>query len=393
MRRSPLLLLPLAALLAAGGLLALATTAARALADRDRLVREALLLRVGHALEGELRASGPDGASEVLGSVLDREAGRVDGLSVEVGGRVVAEAGKLTSAAVAMPSALGPAWRELARGEGRGGGGGGGIGHPPFRLRLEPAPGLGGGGGAAARLLVGASGAALLLVLFAFLVARGLERDRRLADAEAEAARLEMVARAGAGLAHRIGSPLATIKGTAQLIEERPSSSPADRARRIVDAADRIEELVRQLLRFARPVSPEPVRLDLRELLAEAAAVPDGVEVSPPDRAVPVRGDRGQLLAVLEELVSNARNAGAKRVLATAGRDGGTAWLELVDDGAGLSIPAESAFEPYVTSRPDGTGLGLATVRSLARANGGELTLRPGPAGGAVARLELPAED
>lgn len=388
MRRSPFLLLPLVALLAALGLVALATTAARALAARDRLVLEALLLRVGHSLEGELRLSGPEGAPEVLGRFLEREAGRVDGLSVEVGGRVVAEAGRVTAAAVTMPSALGPAWRELARG-----GGGGGAGHPPFRLRLEPAPGFGDGGGAAARLLVGASGAAVLLVLFAILVARGLERDRRLAVAEAEAERLETVARAGAGLAHRIGSPLATIKGTAQLLEERPGASSPERVRRIVDAADRIEELVRQLLRFARPVSPEPVLVDLRELLADAAAVPDGIEFVPPAAPVPVRGDRDQVLAVLEELVSNARAAGARRLVATAGRDGARSWLELADDGAGLSIPAESAFEPYVTTRPDGTGLGLATVRSLARANGGDLSLRPGPGGGAVARLELPAGD
>jgi signal transduction histidine kinase len=65
--------------------------------------------------------------------------------------------------------------------------------------------------------------------------------------------------------------------------------------------------------------------------------------------------------------------------------------VEVRDRGRGLAIDAERAFDPYVTTRPEGTGLGLATVRALARANGGDITLAARKGGGCVARLALPA--
>jgi len=75
-----------------------------------------------------------------------------------------------------------------------------------------------------------------------------------------------------------------------------------------------------------------------------------------------------------------------------AGSAGGTAWVEVRDRGPGLSVDPARAFDPYVTSRPGGTGLGLPTVRALARANGGEVTLEARSGGGCVARLTLPGE-
>ncbi|HYN40593.1 MAG TPA: ATP-binding protein, partial [Thermoanaerobaculia bacterium] len=69
------------------------------------------------------------------------------------------------------------------------------------------------------------------------------------------------------------------------------------------------------------------------------------------------------------------------------------AVLDVADRGPGLDLDPASAFEPYVTSRPDGTGLGLAIVKALAVANGGSATIAPRPGGGCVASLSLPVSE
>jgi len=74
----------------------------------------------------------------------------------------------------------------------------------------------------------------------------------------------------------------------------------------------------------------------------------------------------------------------------TVRAQGARAVVEVADRGPGLELDAASAFEPYVTSRPDGTGLGLAIVRSLATANGGSAVLAARAGGGCVATLTLP---
>ncbi|MGZ8869180.1 MAG: ATP-binding protein, partial [Thermoanaerobaculia bacterium] len=62
------------------------------------------------------------------------------------------------------------------------------------------------------------------------------------------------------------------------------------------------------------------------------------------------------------------------------------------DRGPGLQIAADKAFDPYVTTRPDGAGLGLPTIAALIQANGGTVSLQNREGGGAVATITLPEE-
>ena len=112
------------------------------------------------------------------------------------------------------------------------------------------------------------------------------------------------------------------------------------------------------------------------------------------ERAVQVRADREHVETILEELLANARASDPGGTIDVTARVQGTrAVLEVADRGPGLDLDPASAFEPYVTSRPDGTGLGLAIVRALAASNGGTATLAPRPGGGCVASLSLPAPE
>jgi signal transduction histidine kinase len=245
--------------------------------------------------------------------------------------------------------------------------------------------------------------AALALVGLSLVGGRLLVRRQREMLLEAERQRLEGLARAGAGLAHQLRTPLATIKGTSQLLlEERGEARGEEHGRtalgRIVEQSERMERLLRDLLDYARPTGAEPGTVPLVEMAPELEALDPRVHVRfEGDPAV--EADPEHLRQILANLVENALAAAGDPVQVTAridrsprvpGSAQGALEIAVADRGPGPGDDPERLFEPYVTERADGTGLGLPIARALARANGGEVTLEARPGGGTVARLRLP---
>jgi len=358
------------AVLLALGMVAAGVVAGRTLRQRDAAVREGVLVRAAHELERELRESGPDASTNILASFLAGSS--ASAVELRSDDRVIAHAGTPQGAPLETPMFLGPTWRGLVMHAGRG--------QPPFRLRIWPAAGVGDSTRIAAITTWGAIGAALALLAFAATAARGVAARQRAVALDAERQRLEIVSTAGAGLAHRIRNPLATIKATAQLLAAQTTDAPRERAARIVDASVRIEALVDELLTFAKPVEVDAEAIDLASIAGTGAHVM-------------VRADREHVTAALEELIANAVYAGDPHPAIVVRRVGRLGTLEVHDRGSGLQIDVARAFDPYVTTRPDGTGLGLPTIRALIRANGGDVTLTPRAGGGAVAAIHLPAVD
>lgn len=393
--RSPFLLpLLLFALVPGVALLVLSAVASRALTARDAAVREGVLLSLGHELEGALREAGPAGAREVLAAACGERASEVSGVELSGPSGVLFSCGSTGEGAVVLPVALGREWRGLGGGMGGGPGQGPfgpGPGGPRMRLSLTPAEALGRTRVLPRLLVLGAGASAAGLLVLAFLAARGLsERQRRLA-LEAERQRLDAVALAGAGLAHRIRNPLGAIKGTAQLLASATTGPDRERASRIVEASERIERLVSRLLAFARPPEAQPEPLDLSALASGIVPAYAPVRLVSP-APVEAEADREHVTSVLEELLANARAFDPDgELLVELRREGDLAVVEVCDRGPGLSVDAEKAFDPYVTTRADGTGLGLPIVRSLARAGNGDVLLRPREGGGCVAALHLPS--
>ena len=399
----------LAALFGAA-LLGTAALASRSLRERDAAVRDGILLRAAHVLESLLRGTTPDAAETVLHQFLEEQADSVEGVAIVGPAGVLAGAGADTTGAFEFPAALGRDWRPAVLGtgadagpgmgseQGRGGGfmggrGSGGRGIPSIRLRLRATPAVGTESALSRLVLVGGAGAALALVGLALVAARGLAERQRREAAEAESQRLGTVARAGAGLAHRLRNPLAVVKGTAQLLEARVPEGERERVERIVAASGRMETILSRLLDFARPPAPQPTSFDLAALAGEVASRSGRAGVRA-EGTVAVRADREHVETILEELLANARAFDSEGTIEIAVRVLGTrAVLEVADRGPGLGLDPASAFEPYVTSRPDGTGLGLAIVKALAEANGGSATLAPRPGGGCVASLTLPVSE
>ncbi|HEX4609518.1 MAG TPA: ATP-binding protein [Urbifossiella sp.] len=209
-----------------------------------------------------------------------------------------------------------------------------------------------------------------------------------------------------AGVAHEVRNPLAAIRSTVQLWERLPAQARTPESlAAVIRAVDRLNELVSRLLLFAR-AGHEPCRVvDLNAVAAEAGellrAQADAhrvaVETDLTPGLPPVAAAESAVRQVVLNLGTNALQAmpqGGRLTITTRPLPGGRVELVVADTGPG--VPAEvreKVFEPFFTTRPEGTGLGLALCREVARQHGGDVTLDPSPGPGAMFRLVLPAAD
>lgn len=225
--------------------------------------------------------------------------------------------------------------------------------------------------------------------------------QRRIRLQESMAALGEM----SAGIAHEFKNSLAVISGYAQLIgKELPSGELAESADRIIKETRALTHVVTEFLRFARPfeLTPEVVRLGplVEQVVAEVGeAIPQVILTTEGDFAE-VSGDQGLLRQGLLNLARNAAEAASDqsqrgRVTIRGAVEEITGQqrqrISVLDNGPG--IPPENLqklFLPFFTTKPNGTGLGLAVVQKIALQHGGSVEARNLPEGGAEFILWLP---
>jgi PAS domain S-box-containing protein len=224
--------------------------------------------------------------------------------------------------------------------------------------------------------------------------------------AEARLREQESLARLGqmaAVVAHEVKNPLAGVKGAIEIIRSRRPVNDPDLPimREIVSRIDALNELIQDLLLFARPPQPRLTPLELRALLLDilAALRSDpayrGIEASLEGPACPLLGDRELLRAAFFNLFLNACQAmgGHGRLTIQLTPVDESIRVEVSDQGPG--IPAElrdKIFEPFFTTKHHGGGLGLPiTARSVAL-HGGSLALSCPPEGGTIMTVTLPAK-
>jgi two-component system sensor histidine kinase HydH len=235
-------------------------------------------------------------------------------------------------------------------------------------------------------------------VLLAFAIAWS-RNAARLAALEQKAARDErLVALGGMSsvMAHELRNPLASLKGHAQLLAEDLEGKPKAKAERVVAEAERLEALTSSLLDFVRDGPLDAGEVTPAELAARAVEHlgTARVEIDVADAPRALRGDVPRLVRAVANLVDNAWKAspdGAAVALRVV-EEPGAVRIEVRDHGAGLPPGSEaSIFEPFVTTRTKGTGLGLAVSRRIAEQHGGTLTAMNHPGGGALFTLRWPA--
>jgi two-component system nitrogen regulation sensor histidine kinase GlnL len=218
-------------------------------------------------------------------------------------------------------------------------------------------------------------------------------------------------------LAHEIKNPLSAIRGAAQLLGRKVGEGEKALTSLIAEEVDRIAQLVDRMQRLGRE-HPEPVKpLNVHQAVRRACATVFGAEgnaielVEEFDPALPpVLANEGALVQVLANLIGNARDACAQAeaptiairtrfvsgLMANVIRLGRPVRLpievQVSDNGPGIDPHlSEHVFEPFVTSKPHGQGLGLALVNKLVRDMNGRITHERDEAAGLTHfRVHLP---
>jgi len=208
-----------------------------------------------------------------------------------------------------------------------------------------------------------------------------------------------------AGIAHEFKNALATISGYAQLIQsENPGPEVADNADKILEQTRNITHVVTEFLSYARPldISHEQVALSsiIERAVAEVSEAFPLVRLRAEGAFGEVAGDDGLIRQALLNLTRNAAEAcntapnGGKVILRGENfqREGHTFQrITVFDNGPGISRDVQAKlFHPFFTTKPNGTGLGLAVVQKIVLQHGGQIEANNRPEGGAAFTVTLP---
>lgn len=222
-----------------------------------------------------------------------------------------------------------------------------------------------------------------------------IEAERKLAHTE----RLGMLGRMVATVAHEIRNPLGSIRGSVEILsDEIAHDNPKHEFVEIIQAeTERLDTIVNTYLEYSNPKAPERASGDLGALVEEVVRTfplkDERIRVETKvARHLVAEFDSGQIRRVVLNLLRNAVEAlpGGGQVSVTVGRHDTKAEIEIRDNGQG--IPRDVAgqiFQPFVTSKANGSGLGLSLSREIVEAHGGTLQLLPSKAPETGARFVI----
>jgi two-component system sensor histidine kinase PilS (NtrC family) len=229
---------------------------------------------------------------------------------------------------------------------------------------------------------------------------RALEETSRRQD------RLAAVGRVAAGIAHEIRNPLASMRGSIQVLRSDldGDSQQAQLMEIILRESDRLNQIIADFLTYARPRAASFANMDLREPLHETFTLlrhsPETrehhiLEEDLPPQPVMINADMAQLKQVFWNLARNALHAmpDGGRLRAELRREGaGRVRITFTDTGRGMTPEqVERLFEPF-SSSTGGTGLGLSIVYQIIRDHGGTINVRSMEGQGTTITIELPTK-
>lgn len=245
--------------------------------------------------------------------------------------------------------------------------------------------------------------------------ARGLEESYRKLQQQSErilaieeqlrrSEKLSTLGEMAAVLAHEIRNPLGSIRGTAEILKD--DYQPGDPKYEFIDIqireTERLNRVVEDFLRMARPQPPEMKQCSIREELETILTLvsKDAKErkvaliLDASDAETLVRGDGEKLRQSFLNIIINALQAtpaGGNVRISISGQTGDTCRITFSDSGQGIEphvLPR--IFEPFFTTKPDGSGLGLAITRKIIEGHGGTLEVESQPGQGTTVIVCLP---
>jgi two-component system sensor histidine kinase AtoS len=234
-------------------------------------------------------------------------------------------------------------------------------------------------------------------------------------EALQRAEQLVVVGEMAAGLAHEIKNPLAGIKLSIEVLSSELDLAREDGGltRQIIAEIDRIEALLKNLLNYATPPSPQFAPIDVNQTIESALKIAKFSLKSPARGAKPqqpkeiefvrklnelplIVADAEQLHQVVLNLLLNAVHAvhdsGTIR-LATSAKANGSIQIAISDDGEGIAeLDLKKIFLPFFTTKAKGTGLGLSICKRLIEQQNGTISVVQNPERGLAFTIHLPVE-
>ncbi|MBU0682452.1 MAG: PAS domain-containing protein [Proteobacteria bacterium] len=234
-------------------------------------------------------------------------------------------------------------------------------------------------------------------------------RKNEIERALAQSASLARIGELTSSIAHEMRNPLSSIKMTIKTIaQELGTTNPTfhELATIAQDQSKRLETMLNDLLSYGKPLTPKVERTTFHELLTETfiAVAPEkedksvSVEITDNLKEIPLKVDKELMIRALSNLALNAIQWSparstiyiASRLISIVGSPD-QAIIEVRDSGPGLdSKKSHRLFQPFMTTRPGGTGLGLANVRKIVEYHGGTVSGCNYGSGGALFTITIP---
>lgn len=230
-------------------------------------------------------------------------------------------------------------------------------------------------------------------------------REKREQAARVEAERLASIGRAVAEIAHDMKSPLMAIGGFVTQVSRElpPEEANKKKLDLVMRETSRLESMVKDMLDFGRPLELRRDTTDLNRLVEECMeacrpiAETKGVAFQKNFHSgvPPLSLDENRIKQVLNNVITNAVQASSRgdNVRVKTQRIGEDSIVEVTDSGCGIpEEDREKIFEPFFSTKKEGTGLGLPIVKKIVEAHGGSISLSSNPERGVTFSGRLPNE-
>jgi two-component system sensor histidine kinase HydH len=235
------------------------------------------------------------------------------------------------------------------------------------------------------------------------ILLRDVTTIRQLENEIAKSRHLNSIGSLAAGVAHEIRNPLSSIKGFAVYFKERLAGNEEDQktADIMIREVERLNRVISQLIEFARPLELKREKLQFRDLISHTIALIDAeakqnhisLVVAEAPYLPAVEGDPDKIKQVLLNIFLNSLAALKKGGQLSVNFSTGPGHMDMIiaDTGIGIDqIDLPRIYDPYFTSKPAGTGLGLAVVQKIMEAHGGRINVDSTAGKGTTVILRFP---